>query len=129
MPDGQESGGGMGFQSSSIGADGSYSVNPVIPGTYKLAVIAQDDINGILQGGDEWDAYSPVTEIVTIHAGEKTTQDLKILARWLVRKPIAFCGLPSLARTTPRQTTKTDRPYYRNETHILTLNSRDFSTI
>jgi hypothetical protein len=81
MPDGQESGGGMGFQSSSIGADGSYSVNPVIPGTYKLAVIAQDDINGILQGGDEWDAYAPVTEIVTIHAGEKTTQDLKILAR------------------------------------------------
>jgi hypothetical protein len=53
----------------------------VIPGTYKLAVIAQDDINGILQGGDEWDAYAPVTEIVTIHAGEKTTQDLKILAR------------------------------------------------
>jgi hypothetical protein len=80
LPDGHETGGGM-FQSSSIGADGSYSVNPVIPDTYKLAVIAQDDINGILQGGDEWDAYAPVTEIVTIHAGEKTTQDLKILAR------------------------------------------------
>jgi hypothetical protein len=80
LPDGHETGGGM-FQSSSIGADGSYSLNPVIPDTYKLAVIAQDDINGILQGGDEWDAYAPVTEIVTIHAGEKTTQDLKILAR------------------------------------------------
>jgi len=81
LPDNQGTGGG-GFQSSSIGADGSYSFSSsVIPGAYKLAVIAQDDLNAILQGGDEWDAYAAVTETVTIHAGDKAIQDLKILTR------------------------------------------------
>jgi len=79
LPDSQETGGG--FQAGSIGADGSYSVNTVVPGTYKLAVIAQDDLGPILQGGDEWDAYAPVTETVTIGAGDKVTQDLKILTQ------------------------------------------------
>ena len=79
-PESPETGGGW-LQNTSIGADGSYSVDSVIPGTYKLAVIAQDDLNPILQGGDEWDAYAAVTETVTIHAGDKATQDLKILTR------------------------------------------------
>jgi hypothetical protein len=64
-----------------IGAGGSYSFDSVVPGTYKLAVIAQSDLGAIMQGGDEWDAYAPVTETVTIGAGDKVTQDLKILTR------------------------------------------------
>ncbi len=81
LPDSQEQSGGGRFQFGAIGASGSYSFDSVVPGTYKLAVIAEDDINGVMQGGDDWDAYAPVTETVTIRAGEKTTQDLKILAR------------------------------------------------
>ena len=53
----------------------------MIPGTYKLAAIAEADVNGVIQGGDEWDQYAPVTETVTIAASDKVTQDLKILAR------------------------------------------------
>jgi hypothetical protein len=81
LPDSEDAGGRTRLQFGNIGADGSYSFNSVVPGTYKLAVIAQDDINPILQGGDEWDAYASVTETVTIHAGEKATQDLKVLTR------------------------------------------------
>ncbi len=81
LPDSKESGGGMGFQFGHIGADGSYFFGSVVPGTYKLAAIARDDFNAIMQGGEEWDAYASVTETVTIGAGDKATQDLRILAR------------------------------------------------
>ena len=77
LPDGSE----QGFQLGVIGTEGSYSFNNVIPGTYKLAAIAEADVNGVIQGGDEWDQYAPVTETVTIAASDKVTQDLKILAR------------------------------------------------
>ncbi|MGB7759681.1 MAG: carboxypeptidase-like regulatory domain-containing protein [Bryobacteraceae bacterium] len=80
MLDSQEPG-GMRNQAAAVGADGSYSFNSVIPGAYKLVAAAEDDVNGILQGGDEWDKYASVTETVTIRAGEKATQDLKVLAR------------------------------------------------
>jgi hypothetical protein len=81
LPDSREPGGGGRLQSGTIGAGGSYSFNSVIPGTYKVAVIALNEISAVLQGGDEWDAYAPVTETVTIGAGDKVTQDLKILTR------------------------------------------------
>lgn len=77
MPDGPE----QGYQLGDIGTDGSYSFNNVVPGAYKLAAIAGADANGVMQGGDEWDQYAPVMETVTIAAGDKATQDLKILAR------------------------------------------------
>ena len=80
LPDNQFPGGPR-YQSGNIGADGSYTLGSVVPGTYKLAAVAEDDINGVFQGGDEWDQYAPVAETVTIHAGEKATQDLKILRR------------------------------------------------
>jgi len=81
LPGDQESGAGMPWQSASVGADGSYTLNRVVPGTYKLAAVAQDDLNALMQGGDEWDQYAPVMETVTITAADKATQDLKILAR------------------------------------------------
>jgi hypothetical protein len=81
LPDSQEQDGRGRYASNNLATDGSYSFDDVVPGTYKLAVIAQDDLNAIMQGGDEWDAYAPVTQTVTIRAGEKTTQDLKILTR------------------------------------------------
>jgi hypothetical protein len=76
-PDGPE----RGYQLGNIGSDGSYSFDRVVPGAYRLAAIAEADINGVMQGGDEWDHYAPVMETVTIAAGDKATQDLKILAR------------------------------------------------
>jgi hypothetical protein len=53
----------------------------VIPGSYRLAVIAQEDLNGVMQGGDEWDDYAPVMETVAIAVGDQVTQNLKLLAR------------------------------------------------
>ena len=80
LPDSQERGGIGRFQIGTIGTGGSYSFDSVVPGTYQLVAIAENDINEVMQGGDEWDAYAPVTETVTIYAGEKAAQDLKILA-------------------------------------------------
>jgi len=69
------------MQFGGIGAGGSYSFDRVIPGKYELAAIAEDDLSAVLQGGGEWEAYAPVTETVTIGAGEKAAQDLKLLKR------------------------------------------------
>ncbi|MGD0669169.1 MAG: carboxypeptidase regulatory-like domain-containing protein [Bryobacteraceae bacterium] len=79
LPDSEESGGPMGFQVHPLGADGSYSFGFVIPGTYKLAAMAPDDFNAVTQGEQDWEAYAPVIETVTIAAGDKATQDLKVL--------------------------------------------------
>lgn len=80
LPDSEESGGGMGFQvATRVGADGSYSFGSVIPGTYKLAAMAKDDFSALMQGEQDWEVYAPVIETVTVAAGEKATQDLKLL--------------------------------------------------
>jgi hypothetical protein len=81
LPDSTDAGFGAGYQLGNIGADGSYSINNVVPGTYKLAAIAEADANALMQGGDEWDQYAPVMGTVTVAAGDKATQNLKILAR------------------------------------------------
>ena len=69
------------WQSGTIGSDGSYALSSLVPGPYRLVVVAQDDLIGVMQGGDEWDEYAPVMETVTIASGDKATQDLRILAR------------------------------------------------
>jgi len=81
LRDSQGPGGGMPLQLSGLRAGGSYSFNSVVPGTYKLAVITEEDINPVLVGGEEWEQYAPVTETVTIAAGDKASQDLKVLKR------------------------------------------------
>jgi len=81
LPDSTDAVAGAGYQLGDVGADGSYSFNNVVPSTYKLAAIAEADVNAMLQGGNAWDTYAPVMETVTIAAGDKATQDLKILAR------------------------------------------------
>ncbi|MGO9561926.1 MAG: hypothetical protein ACLPPV_04680, partial [Candidatus Korobacteraceae bacterium] len=81
LPDSQTLGGEGPFKLGTIGADGSYSFDSVVPGNYKLVAVAEDDVDEILQGGDECDTYAPVTETVTIRAGEKVVQDLKTLKR------------------------------------------------
>lgn len=81
LPDGQEPVVLRGVQFRNIGAGGSYSFDALAPGAYKLAVVAEDDVGPIQQGLEEWEAYAPVTETVTIGAGDKVTQDLKILKR------------------------------------------------
>ncbi|MGB9455122.1 MAG: carboxypeptidase-like regulatory domain-containing protein [Bryobacteraceae bacterium] len=78
LPDSEESG-GMGFQVGRVGADGSYSFGSVMPGTYKLVATALNDFNALMQGEQDWEAYAPVIETVTIAAGDKATQDLKVL--------------------------------------------------
>jgi hypothetical protein len=81
LPADQSSAAMIRWQSSGIASDGSYSIHSVIPGPYHLAVVAQDDLNGVMQGGNEWDEYAPVMETVTIAAGDQLTHDLKTLAR------------------------------------------------
>jgi hypothetical protein len=81
LPADQSSAGRSWWQTSGVASDGSYSINSVIPGSYRLAVIAQEDLNGVMQGGDEWDDYAPVMETVAIAVGDQVTQNLKLLAR------------------------------------------------
>ena len=81
LPDNEESAGPMGTQNIRLHADGSYSLDSVPPGTYRIAAVAESDMNEVMQGGDEWEAYASVAETVTVHAGDKATQDLKVLAK------------------------------------------------
>jgi hypothetical protein len=69
-------------QSAGIGADGRYSFDSVVPGDYKLAVIAANDL--VIQGADSLAEYDPVVETfdaATVRAGENTIRDPKILKR------------------------------------------------
>ena len=69
-------------QSAGIGADGRYSFDSVVPGDYKLAVVAANDL--VIQGADSLAEYDPVVETfdtATVRAGESTTRDPMILKR------------------------------------------------
>lgn len=69
-------------QFADIGADGRYSFDSVVPGDYKLAVVAANDL--VIQGADSLAEYEPVVETfdtATVRAGESTTRDPKILKR------------------------------------------------
>lgn len=80
LPGGVEMDGWMGMQQlGRIAASGSYLFDSLRPGTYTLAAVATDDLEAILQGENAADAYSSVTETVTIAAGDQVTQDLKVL--------------------------------------------------
>jgi hypothetical protein len=74
--------GGQGWMNfAEVGTGGSYSFDNVVPGEYKLTAISRSDLDTIQQDEDGLGTYAPVTETVTIRAGEKTTQDLKVLGR------------------------------------------------
>ncbi len=84
LPDSQEQNGPgrrMGLQVGRVRPGGSYSFDAVVPGTYQLVVVPEEDVSEVLQGGDEREAYAPVMETVTVAAGDKATQDLKILQK------------------------------------------------
>ena len=81
LPDSDESAGFMVTRHVPVRSDGSYSLDALPPGTYKMAAVAESELNDVLQGGEEWEAYAPVTETVTIHAGDKATQDLRVLQK------------------------------------------------
>jgi hypothetical protein len=81
LPDSDESAGFMVTRHVPVRSDGSYSLDALPPGTYKMAAVAESELNDVLQGGEEWEAYGPVAETVTIRAGDKATQDLRVLQK------------------------------------------------
>jgi len=78
LPDGEQAM-GRGFQFAPVDASGKYTMGSVVPGAYKLLAVPQEKTGEVLQGGDAWETYAPAAESVTVAAGDKLTQDLKLL--------------------------------------------------
>jgi len=62
-----------------IGANGLYSFDSVVPGSYRLAAVDENDL--VIQGAEGLERYEGVVEMVTVHAGESCILNPRPLTR------------------------------------------------
>jgi len=62
-----------------IGANGRYSFDSVVPGSYRLAAVDENDL--VIQGAEGLERYEGVVEMVTVHAGESCILNPRPLTR------------------------------------------------